>query len=94
MIRDAWLRLVLRPLGRRLGTARWEPHFAAPQRCLRCGYEGMAVIACSTPLYDPESDAIYGMQCPDCGEMACTTLGVADGLTRTDTDPWPRITRG
>lgn len=87
------LRYVLRPLGRLLGTDRWEPHFCAPMRCLECGAEAVHVIACRTPLYCPESDALYGLQCGECGAMACTSLGVADGLMgtehRRETDPIP-----
>lgn len=86
-----WLRLVLRPLGRLFGTDRWEPHFVVREQCLECGHEHTSVIAVSTPLYDPESDAIYGLECAACGEKAATTLGVTDALLRIELDPCRRI---
>lgn len=81
------LRFVLRPLGRLIGTDRWEPHFVLREYCPDCGHEGISVIAASTPLYDPETDAVYGLECGGCGGRRATTLGVMDGIVRTSFDP-------
>jgi hypothetical protein len=91
MISSIWLRFVLRPFGRLLRTDRWEPHFVVREQCLECGHEHTSVIAASTPLYDPESDALYGLECANCGEMAATTLGVMDAILRVELDPCRRI---
>lgn len=82
-----WLRFVLRPLGRLLGTDRWEPHFVLRSYCPDCSGECTSVIAAHTPLYDPETDAVYGLECPHCGERRSTTLGLMDGILRTSTNP-------
>lgn len=87
MIADFWLKRVLRPLGRLIGTDRWEPHFVLRTYCPDCGSEHISVIAARTPLYDPETDAVYGLECFACGECRATTLGVMDGILRTSTDP-------
>jgi hypothetical protein len=87
MLSSLWLRFILRPLGQLLKTERWEPHFVLRERCTECGHEGTSVIAARTPLYDPESDAVYGLECANCGAMAATTLGAMDGILRTESDP-------
>lgn len=86
-LRDLWLRFVLRPLGRLFGSDRWEPHFVLRSYCPDCGAEETSTIAASTPLYDSETDAVYGLECGSCGERRATTLGVMDSILRTEADP-------
>lgn len=75
MISDLWLRFVLRPLGRLLRTDRWQPHIAAMVRCLECQHRHAVVIPADAPAWDPETEALYGLECTRCGAMACTSLG-------------------
>jgi uncharacterized OB-fold protein len=74
VIADLWLRCVLRPLGKLIGTDRWEPCIVYEGRCLSCGDGAVYVIPADTPCLDVESGAIFGTQCPACGEMAVTSL--------------------
>ncbi len=74
-IRRLWIRVVLRPLGRCLGTTRWEPWLVYRERCLQCGHTQIVAILADTPCYDPETKAIWGTQCSVCGEMTCTSFG-------------------
>lgn len=73
-IRDIWLRHVLRPLGRLVGTDRWEPHIVYRGRCLACGDEGVFVILAATPCRDIETGHVFGTQCGECGEWAVTSI--------------------
>lgn len=73
-MRDLWLRFVLRPLGRRLRTLRWEPHVVAPCTCLECGHEQVSVLPVDDPRHDRETGHCYGLECGVCGACACTTL--------------------
>jgi len=63
-----WLRFVLRPLGRLVGTDRWEPHAVGPVHCFICGSEYIAVISTASPCYDPETGVIDGLECQECGQ--------------------------
>ncbi len=74
-LQDLWLRIVMRPLGRALGTDRWEPHSVVRERCLKCGHKQVCVILTTSPCYDPETEAFWGTECLTCGEMACTSFG-------------------
>lgn len=87
MLNAIWLRCILRPLGRLIGTDRWEPHLVLRSYCPDCGAEETSVIAARTPLYDPETDAVYGLECGRCGERRATTLGVMGGILRAECDP-------
>lgn len=81
------LRFVLRPLGVLFRSDRWEPHFVLRSHCPDCGAEETSVIAARTHLYDPETDACYGLECGTCGERRATTLGVMGSILRAETDP-------
>lgn len=70
MIRDLWLRVVLRPLGRLIGTDRWEPWLAFRGRCLACGDEAVCLIPADTTCLARDSGHIWGVQCGGCGERA------------------------
>ncbi len=72
-LQDLWLRAVMRPLGRALGTDKWEPHLVVKQRCLMCGHKQISVIVAAAA--DPETMAVWGTECSACGEMACTSFG-------------------
>jgi hypothetical protein len=87
MLRSLWLRFILRPLGRLLKSDRWEPHFVLREYCPECGHEGTSVIAARTPLYDSVTDAVYGLECRDCGGSKATTLGMMDGILRAEINP-------
>ena len=87
MLRNLWLRLVLRPLGRLIGIDIWEPHLVLRSYCPDCGAEETSIIPARTPLYDRETDAVYGLECGRCGERRATTLGVMDSILQTEVDP-------
>jgi predicted RNA-binding Zn-ribbon protein involved in translation (DUF1610 family) len=67
MLRELWLRLVLRPLGRLIGTDLWEPHAVYVERCTSCGWEGVCVIRADSPLIDEATGQIFSAECPACG---------------------------
>jgi len=52
--RDILLRYVLRPFGRAIGTARWEPHAVGSVHCVACGHRAVAVVPASSERYDDE----------------------------------------
>jgi len=44
MFRRFYLRFILRPLGRLIGTERWEEHVAAHCHCIDCGHRYVVVM--------------------------------------------------
>ena len=65
---DPWLRYVLRPLGRRLGTNRWEPHVVGMCSCVNCGHRAVVVIPEASPCVDPDTGVIDMVECSECGK--------------------------
>ncbi len=64
---DLILVYLLRPLGRLLGTPRWEPHAVGAVHCVACGHRAVAVVATTNPSYDAETGVIDRVECPECG---------------------------
>ena len=61
---DLILRCILRPLGRLLGTPRWEPHAVGAVHCVACGHRAVAVVATTNPSYDAETGVIDRSRMP------------------------------
>ncbi len=74
-IGELWMKAVMRPLGKMVGTSRYEPHLTLKERCVECGHRQIGVILASTPCWDPETEAVWGTECGECGAMACTSFG-------------------
>jgi Zn ribbon nucleic-acid-binding protein len=68
-MKDIWLQYVLRPLGRLIGTGRWEPHAVGPVHCVACGHRSVAVIITTSPCYNAETEAFDQLECSSCGKF-------------------------
>lgn len=74
MIGDLWLRLVMRPLGRLLGTKRWEPHAASRVACLSCQYSCVYVFPVAFAGYQAETGHVFKLECPACGSPSMSSI--------------------
>ncbi len=62
---DLFLRRILRPLGRLLGTDRWEPHVSASVHCIGCGHR--FVLRMTEPQFAcDDGGPIEDAPCPAC----------------------------
>jgi hypothetical protein len=63
---DLILRRILRPLGRALGTDRWEPHVTGGVHCLACGHR-FVLVTLAARLVCEDEGLIGDVACTECG---------------------------
>jgi len=63
---DLFVRHIFRPLGRLLGTDRWEPRAAASVHCVGCGHRFVLMMTDAQFSCDHDDVPIEDASCPAC----------------------------